>query len=237
MTNHKLTLPTIPRAYRITAEMLGPAVEKVAERRRKVSQGLVFLDKKTYDNASEYLKFLQRKFPKLPEWGKVFAAQMNHLNDVWLSATGENESYESLRKVKACSQELVETLNLLEKDWEEFFSVDPPNDLQNLHLLVCELYDRLFTNVKSYIDKTLQVIANPEDFTSPGDRVVDLRLPLNLMPDDLSKKLEKELQRVEKEIKQRQPFGWLAALVYFFVPFTIVWKAMSGKSKRGRRRW
>ena len=225
----------VPKAYKITAEILGPAIEEIAERRRKVSQGLVFLDKKTYDDASEYLEFLQKKFPKLSEWGKVFVAQMNHLNDVWLSATGENENYENLRKVRAHSQELVETLKLLEKEWEEIFSIVPPDDLQNLHLLVCEIYDRFFTNVKSGIDKPLQVLANPEDFTSPGDRVVDFRHCLNLIPEDLSQKLEKETQRVEREIKRKQPFGWLAALVYFFVPFTIVWKAMSGK--KSKKRW
>lgn len=194
----------VPEAYKITAEILGPTIEKVVERRRKVSGGLIFLGKRTYDDVRGYIKHIEKKASKLAEWCEVFTAQLNHLNRLWEGATGKNESYENLRKVKAHCWELVKTIQLLEKEWEEAFSIVPLDDLQKTHSLFCEAYDHLLTSAKSCTDNLLQVIASPEDFTH-------LQLALKL-PEGFGVKLREEIQRAERKIKQESSAGCLTAL-------------------------
>ena len=158
----------IPESYKITVEILEPAIRLIAERREKVNKRIVFLKRKDY-GINKYIGFCSKKFNKLIDLIDVHENQLNYLNEIWRKSIRNKESYANLKEVKAHCTEIVVGLNLIETEWEEVLSTHPPDNLWKTYSLMCELYDFILTKAEAFILDFTNTMESLKDTTSEKD--------------------------------------------------------------------
>ena len=190
----------IPESYKITVEILEPAIRLIAERREKVNKGIVYLKKKDYD-FNKYLEFCQKKINKLSDISEVQINQLKFLNNLWQESFREKDSYSELKKIRVHCKEIAVGLNLLETEWEEVLSARPPNDLRVIYNLLYEVYDHVLNKAEKFYLDFSNTIKSLKETTSEKD--IHLRFDLNL---DLPDNWLPRYQTAMKDVKDYKNF-------------------------------
>lgn len=193
----------IPEAYKMTADILVPAVKEISDRRTKIKKGLIFIDRKHLTNDKIFFNFFQKKQSTLSALIQTMTNQFNHIYSLWENSKGENEKYTNLSEIKMHCGEFVRSMQKMEKEWEEFFSIETSSNLRRLHEIACEFYEAIFKENERVISELEKAVSVTDDFKSKGNIMVNL-----LVNYDISKSAEEFDKELKVITKSNDGFNW-----------------------------
>ncbi len=210
----------IPEAYKITADLLVPAIKEIEKRRAQIKSGLIFIDKKDLTNDKIFYNFLQKKQSTLSLLIQTMTNQFNHMYFLWENSKGENEKYTNLLELKQHCTEFTMSMQKMEKEWEGFFGVKTSENLHRLHAIACEFYEAIFKENERVILELANIINIPDNLVPENNKEVNLAVNY-----DIGKSAEefgKEVDLISKRNNtnnSRGGCGLMTALllVIFFV--------------------
>lgn len=193
----------IPEAYKITADILVPIVKEINDRRTKIKNGLIFIDKKHLTNDKIFSNFLQKKQSTLWALIQTMTNQFKHIYSLWENSKGENEKYANLSEIKTHCGEFARSMQKMEKEWEEFFSVETSDNLRRFHEIACEFYEAIFKENERVISELEKAVSVADDFKPEGNVVVNL-----LVNYDIGKSAEEFDKEAKAITKRSSGFNW-----------------------------
>jgi len=195
----------IPEAYKITVDLLAPVVREIENRRTKIKNGLIFIDKKHLTNDKVFFSFLQKKQTTLSSLIQAMTSQFNHIYSLWENSKLENEKYENLSEIKTHCGEFIKSMQKMEKEWEEFFSVVTSENLHRIHEIVCDFYEAIFKENERVILNIEKSIIFPDNFVPTENVVLDF-----LVNYDIGKSAEEFDKELKAITKRNTSFNWKA---------------------------
>ena len=169
----------VPEVYIVTEELMGNLLSKIIQRSDKVKEGLVFLERKSFEYGKSYGEYIMKKLKKLGDLTKVLGTQFNYLNKVWQS-TSDNEVYQHIREIKNHVREIISTLNMIEQEWEGLISIEPSDYYKESHIILCGMYETIINNINQFHQKLSEVVNNPEKFIGTDGLNINLEHTLSL---------------------------------------------------------
>lgn len=195
----------IPETYKATVNLLVPVIKEIEDRRRKIKNGLIFVDKKYLENDKIFFNFLQKKQSTLFSLIQTMANQINHIYVLWEKSKGENENYSNLSEIKIHCGEFARSMQKMEKEWEEFFSIKTSEKLHRLHDIACNFYEVIFIENERIILELEKAVTLPDNFIPTSDIAVSLSV--NYEIGKPAEEFDKELKVITKS---NSGFNWNA---------------------------
>lgn len=188
----------IPEAYKVTTDILVPTVREINIRRTKIKNRLIFIDKKHLTNDKIFFNFLQKKQSTLLALIQTMTNQFNHIYSLWEKLQGKNEKYANLSEIKIQCGEFARSMQKMEKEWEEFFSVETSDNLRRLHEIACEFYEEIFKENERVISEIEKALAIPDDFKPESNIVVNLLVNYDIGKS--AKEFDEEVKALTKKM-------------------------------------
>ncbi len=193
----------IPEAYKITVDLLVPVIKEISDRRTKIKNGFIFVDKRHLTNDKVFLSFLQKNQSTLASLSQTMTSQFNHLYVLWENSRGEQEKYTNLSEIKTHCGEFAKSMQKMEKEWEVFFSVETSEYFNRLYNITCEFYEVIFKENERVILELEKAISISEDFVPKNN--IEVNLTVNY---DVGKCTEEFNNEISAITKRSNGFNW-----------------------------
>jgi hypothetical protein len=193
----------MPEKCRIVYECLEPEEKRINKKREDIINKRVYLEPKFYNNYNAYNSYFQNKMNKLLKMAEVLINQINNISNIWKSCTGNQINYRSVLELKNQCNEIVKTMNFVEKEQEDLISTNPPDNLTALHEAIINMYNPFFDFFSEFLYRlSLTAIDDLEDYRlekyliiENGKKVIDMHITLSF---------EEEQEAFSKEVEKLQ---------------------------------
>lgn len=190
----------IPESYLVTTRVFKSGIEKILNHKEKIKRGIVFIDKKDWIGEG-YLNYLaEKKLTRLSNIIQTHTNQLNYLNELWNKSKNVGEKYTNLIEIKAHSQEIIRGIELIESEWEEVLSYEPPETLSTVKVLFLELYEGLIEQAGINILNFTKTIEAYKGEISPEDIKLNFNFVLDI-PEGWLERLGTAIEQATEELK------------------------------------
>lgn len=189
----------VPDKYRLSFDYLESEVKRINRRKQEVVERRIFINPKIYNNDKAFINYCGRKASKLLSLTEVFKNQVLHFNTLWGSFPGTHAGYVNNQELKRHCRELINTLELIEKEWEDALSINPLRNLVRLHNTLVNIYNPYFNTFSELLEKLSMAVNAPEKVLSDsGSTEGSLTVYLTVTGDE-AKAFARELKRAKGE--------------------------------------
>jgi hypothetical protein len=198
----------MPEKCRIVYEYLEPEERRIRKRRKDINDKRVYLEPKFYRSIKAYQNYSINKIEKISKIAEVFLSQINNINTIWNSFLDNQDNYKNIKELRNWCEEIIETINLVEKEQEELISVNPPYNLSRLHQVIIDTYNPFFNFFSEFLHRLS--LTKIEDLKDPrlqkyltienGQKVIDMHLTLSF--DEKFEAISRELESISKDIQK-----------------------------------
>lgn len=155
----------VPEKYSLTLKYLEEGTKKIKKRRQEIISGRLYIGSKYYRSEKSYFDFIAEKMSKLPKFVQVFGNQSNNINNIWNKFSGNQNNYANVQELKNQCNELIKTMNLVEKEQEKIISATPPDNYHfiNINNSLKNAYNQLFDVFFNFITELSIMVNDPEN--------------------------------------------------------------------------
>lgn len=121
--------------YRLAYEFLEKDKIRISKRRVAIFEKRVLLDFKKYNSEKAYFSFIEKKSSKIGIFINLVSNQIRDIVNVLNKFSEDNINFSTTQELKKACQELIKTINFVEREQEEIFEIIPPENeqLKNMH--------------------------------------------------------------------------------------------------------
>jgi len=209
--------------YELTLKYLEEGSKNIRDRRQAIMGGRLYIGSKYFRTGKSYFDFITEKMAKLTKILPIFGNQSNNINNIWKKFSEGQNNYINIKELKNQCSELINTIDLLQKEQEEIISAIPPDNYHftNINNSLRNAYNQLFDIFFTFVTE-LSLMVNDPDNPRIAEKIKDGKVLLEYEPsgidfEEISREIEKyndDLVRQYSVTNKQKSRCFVATVVY-----------------------